>query len=184
MLPHMDDILADWAKVGTMLVVSHLMAGGDISDPNWQRGSLFTLLGFTAYHIATRNFIDTENFGQYKPIADDWLKVGTMLLVSRLLSGQSLDENWMRSSLFTLLGFTAYHLVTKHLVKGENLVAHEGIGNTINDVAKFGTMFIVAQLLQGGSLQNPGWQRNSLGTLAGFAVFNLVVSQLLKQLKA
>lgn len=180
MLPHMQDILKDWAKVGTMLVVSHLMSGGNIQDPNWQRGSLFTLLGFTAYNVATRNLVDTNNFGQYKPIADDWAKVGTMLLVSRLLSGQPLSQEWMKSSLFTLLGFTAYNLVTKNFVKGENISGNKGIAESINDAAKFGTMFLVAQLLSGGSLQDQAWQRNVVGTIAGFAVYNLLVSGLLK----
>lgn len=180
MIPHMNDIMNDWAKVGTMLVVSHLVSGGDITDPNWQRGSLFTLLGFTAYHLVTRNVIGTDGLGQYKPIADDWSKVGTMLLVSRLLSGQPLTESWMKSSVYTLLGFTAYQMVTKKFIQGDNFTGNAGIAATIDDVAKFGTMFLVAQMMAGGSFQDPAWQLNSVGTLAGFGVFNMLVKGLLK----
>ena len=176
----MQDIIFDWAKVGTMLIVAHVIAGGDIMDRNWQRASLFTLLGFTAYHIATRNFIDTANFGTYKPLADEWSKVGTMLLVSRLLSGLPFNEQWMRSSLFTLLGFSAYHLVTGKFVQGGNITANTGLAAAIDDAVKFGTMFIVAHALAGGDFGNRAWQINSLGTIAGFAVFQLLVRGILR----
>lgn len=176
-----NDILADWAKVGTMLVVSRLFSGENLQDPAWQRASLLTLLGFTAYHLVTKNLIDTEQFGEYKPIADDWLKVGTMMVVSRLLSGQPLDQAWLRGSLFTLIGFTLYNLLTKNFIKGEDIAQGPGVQAAIDDIAKVGTMLVSSQLLSGGNLTDPAWQKASLGTLLGFTVYDLLVKGILKQ---
>ena len=177
----MDNTLKDLAKVGTMLVVSRLFAGENLQGQAWQRASLFTLLGFTAYNLLTQYFLNTEQFGTYKAIADDWLKVGTMLVVSRLLSGQPLDQAWQRATLYTLLGFTAYQLFTKNFVKGADVSGVPEIQATVNDWAKAGTMLAVSHLLGGGSLQDRAWQRASLGTLLGFTAYNLFVKNLLGQ---
>ena len=50
-----------------------------------------------------------------KDVIDEWMIVGTMLLVSRALTsmatGQPLFTNeWATSSIYTLLGFTVYHI--------------------------------------------------------------------------
>jgi len=172
---NLQDIKNDWFKVGTMLVVSRVLSGGSLQDQAWQRSSLNTLLGFTAYHVLTKNLVDTARFGEFKPIADTWLKVGTMLVVSRLLSGGNLaDRTWQMSSLFTLLGFTAYHLLTSKLVKGDQLADNAAVVSSINDWANVGTMLVVSHLLGGGNLQNQTWQRSSLYTLLGFTAYNFL----------
>lgn len=182
MFQHFDDIKADWLKVGTMMLVSQLLAGGDIMDQNWQMASLYTLLGFTAYQLGTRNLVDTSIASEYQPIADDWVKVGTMLVVSRLLSGQPLDQAWMQSGAMTLIGFTLYHLITKKFIQGGSLTGNAGLADTIDDVAKFGTMFIFTQLVAGGALTDPNWQMTSAGILAGFAAYNIFVKGMLGNL--
>lgn len=169
-------ILNDWMKVGTMMVVSRILSGEGLQDPAWQRASLYTLLGFTAYHLFTNKFISTDGLDpMYKPIADDWLKVGTMLIVSRLLSGGSLyDRAWQMSSLYTLLGFTAYNLLTNKMVQGENYSENPAVVSSINDWAKVGTMLIVSRLLSGGDVRDNAWIRSSLGTLLGFTAYNFL----------
>jgi len=170
----------DWLKVGTMLVVSHLLSGGDIKDQDWMKASLFTLLGFTTYHLVTARF-DTSFAGNYKPIADDWMKVGTMLVVSRVLAQQPLDEDWMKGSLFTLLGFTAYHVFTKKFISTDTLSGtHKNIAD---DWLKVGTMMATKQALQGNSLSNSQWQKDSLNTLLGFNTYDAVVKPTLARLK-
>lgn len=181
MFAHKKDIINDWVKVGTMLVVSHLLGGGDLMDQNWQMASLYTLLGFTAYQVAVRDLVPTNAAGEYKPIADDWLKVGTMMVVSRLLAGESLqDESWQRASLYTLLGFTAYHLLTKRFVRG----GPGATGGALNDAAKFGTMFVVSRLLAGGALDDRTWQMASLFTIVGFAAYHFATVHLEKAINA
>ena len=178
-----NDILGDIGKVSTMLGVSRLFGKESLQDPEWRKSSLYTLLGFTAYHVLTKGLFSTENIQNptHRAIANDWIKVGTVMVISRILSGQPLNQEWLRSSLYTLLGFTAYNLFTKNLISGEKVSDTPGIQTTVNDIVKFSTMFIVSQLLSGGSLVDPAWQKASLGTLLGFAVYNLLVKGILKQ---
>jgi hypothetical protein len=176
----MQSIRNDWLKVGTMLIVSHLLSGGDLQNQEWMRGSLFTLLGFTVYHLVTAKF-DTTFAGEYKPIADDWMKVGTMLVVSRVLAQQPLDEAWMRGSLFTLLGFTAYHVATKKFISTDSLTGTQK--DVADDWLKAGTMMATKQLLEGKSLNDPQWQKGSLNTLIGFNTYDVVVKPTLERLQ-
>ena len=116
------DLVVDWVKFSTMFVVSRLLAGGDLGDQQWMMGCLYTLLGFTAYHMVVKKMIPNNAENEVmRRVLDTWLKVGTMLTVSRLLSGQALDEQWMMSSLFTLLGFNAMDAVVKDLVPLDNV---------------------------------------------------------------
>jgi len=175
MFPHQNEIVHDWVRIGTMLVVSHLLAGGDLMDRAWQMATLYTLLGFTAYRLVTQDLVPTHMAGDYRPVADDWAQFGTMMVVSRLLSGESLmDAAWQRASLFTLLGFSAYQLVTARFISG----GATATGATINDAAKFGTMFLVSRLLAGGDLMDRQWQMASLFTILGFATYNFATSRL------
>lgn len=167
----MKAIRDDWLKVGIMMIVSHILNGGSVQDQRWMQSSLYTLLGFTAYQLVTSR-LDTSFAGNYKPIADDWMKVGTMLVVSRLLARQPLDQVWLQSSLYTLLGFTAYHLVTKKFIKTDSL---GGIQKDVaDDWLKVGTMLGVSRALGGQSLQDNQWQRESLNTLFGFSTYDVV----------
>lgn len=176
----MKAIRDDWMKVGTMLVVSQLLNEGTLQDQQWMQGSLYTLLGFTAYQLVTSR-LDTSFAGDYKPIADDWMKVGTMLVVSRMLAGQPLNESWARSSLYTLLGFTAYHLVTNRLVDTSGL---SGVKKTVaDDWLRVGTMMGVSRALAGQNLQNDQWQKESLNTLLGYTAYEGVVKPTLEKLQ-
>lgn len=169
----------DWLKVGTMLVVSHLLSGGDIQDRDWMMSSLYTLLGFTTYHLVTAK-LDTSATGEYKPIADDWMKIGTMLVVSRVLAEKQLNQEWMKSSLFTLLGFTAYHIVTKQIIDTSGL--KEEHRDIADDWLKHGTASVTSRALQGEPLRDPTWQREVLNKMLGFNTYDLVVKPTLRKL--
>ena len=105
--------MADVLKVGTMLVVTRLLAGGDLSDATWLRNSAFTLAGFTAYNMVTAKMVSTGNLkGDSKQIADDWLKEGTMLIVSHLLKGGNpMDNRFLQSSVNTIVGLNAGNML-------------------------------------------------------------------------
>ena len=110
------DILNDWLKVGTMLIVSRLLEVRQdetvqFAERRWLEGALFTLLGFTTYHIVTKQYVTLTHSNEViRSIINTTLEVGTMLFVSRVLAGQSLDQNWLRSSLYTIAGFAAFPL--------------------------------------------------------------------------
>jgi len=180
----LDSILADRAlvtdlvKFSTMLVVSRLLVGGPLDNQSWMMSSLYTLLGFSAYHVVTKKAVpnDMEN-NIAKRVMYTWLRVGTMLVVSKLLSGEQLDEAWMMSTLYTLLGFNAYDVVVQDLVPG-NLSNNAGVNAALNDAVQVGTMSAVSRLLAGGELDER-WVMGTLYTIAGFAAYNLGTSALL-----
>merc|ERR1712227_409045 len=99
------DLIVDMVKVSTMLIVSRLLIGGDLSNESWITGSVYTLIGFASYHVPIK-----------KRVLNTWLKVGTMLTVSRLLSGQELNEKWMMESLYTILGFNTFDAIVLDLL--------------------------------------------------------------------
>ena len=172
------DIANDWVKVGTMLVVSNWLGGGSVFDRSWQKNSAYTLMGFTAYHLSTRNFLTPSGLeGPVKAIVDDTIKVGTMLMVSRLLSGDSLaDSNWLAASLATLVGFAVYNLVVSRYVVSSELTNNGKLQNVVDDWAKVGTMLVVSRLISCESVLDPKWVSSTLNTLVGFTAYDLVTS--------
>lgn len=173
-------IMDDWIKVGTMLVVSRLLAGQSVADSTWQFASLATLIGFTVYQLTFRQFVPTDDTGKLQGVADDWLKVGTMLAVSQMMTGGRLDSSWIKSSLFTLFGFTAYQLMVRPRVDTDEMRKdHASWAGAIDDALKFGTMFLVVQALKGGSLLDSAFITSSLFTILGFAAYQFGTSHLI-----
>ena len=172
------DLVVDWVKFSTMFVVSRLLAGGDLGDQNWMMSCLYTLLGFTAYHIVVKKMVpNTSENEVMRKVINTWLKVGTMLTVSRLLSGEPLNEEWMMSSLYTILGFNAMDAVVGDLVPLDG-IEHPGMKAVVTDALTVATMSTVSTLLAGGEL-NEKWMMSSLYTFAGFAAYDLGTSNLL-----
>jgi len=174
------DVLTDWLKFGTMFVVSQLLASKPLSDQAWIRSSLHTLLGFTVYDVLTKKLIkNTMTDGVMKTVFDTWLKVGTMLVVSRLLSGKSLtDPTWVRSSLYTLLGFTVYHAFVPKLIPNTGQAGP--IKDLIDDVLAFGTMFVVSRQLSGLPF-DAQWMKESAYSLVGFGAYDIFTKKFLQQ---
>lgn len=174
------DIASDWVNVGTMLVVSRWLTGGSVTDNGWQMGSLFTLLGFTAYHLTTKNLLPTSSLeGTKKAIADDWIKVSTMMIVSRMLAGGSFtDADWIRGSLATLVGFTIYQLVTANYVKGSELATNDKLQGVVDDWAKVSTMLVVSRILTCEAM-DANWVMSSLATLLGFTAYRVGTSHII-----
>lgn len=120
--PILRNIANDSLMFGTVLLSSHLldvwMGGADMFNAEWLSTSGIILVSFAAYQVFLNPFIPTDKLSVVvKPIADDWLKFGTMLVVARVLQGRSItDENWMLSVGFILVGFAGYNLVTKQLL--------------------------------------------------------------------
>jgi len=177
------DMVADWAKVGTMLLVSRWLTGGSLMDRSWQQSSLYTLLGFSAYQVVTRSLTPVGLTGAAKMVADDVLKVGTVMIVSRLLSGGNLsDRNWIMASLASLAGFIVYDIIVAKYVHGADVIGYAPAQTAVDDLVKVGTMLVVSRLISRQPLQDPAWMMSSLSVLAGFAAYDLVVSQVVEKL--
>ena len=171
-------LVTDWVKFSTMFVVSRLLAGGSLEDQSWMMASLYTLLGFTAYHVVVKKAVPNNSENEtMRRVVDTWLKVGTMLLVSRLLSGEALNEQWMMSSLYTILGFNAYDVIVRDMVP-TNLTENENVNAAITDAVVVSTMSTVSRLLSGEPL-NEKWMMGTFYTWAGFAAYDVGTSALL-----
>lgn len=163
-------------QFGTMFLVSRVLSQQSLNDTNWLKSVVLTLLGFAAYHMVVENTVNTSSLqGDLKAVVDTWLKVGCMLVVSRVLSGQSLqDREWMQSSVMTLVGFNAYTVLTSKLVdnSGKSGVARRVADNTLN----VATMLAVSRVMSNGSLSDGDWLKESLMTVLGFAVYDSFVA--------
>ena len=172
------DLVVDWVKFSTMFVVSRLLVGGDLGDQAWMMQCLYTLLGFTAYHMVTKKMIPNNSENQVmRRVMNTWIKVGTMLAVSRLLSGEPLDEEWMMSSLYTLLGFNAFDAVVQDLVPLD-MFPTETMKQVAIDALNVASMSTVSALLAGKKLDEK-WAMSTLYTFLGFATYDVGTSKLL-----
>lgn len=109
-------MVRDLAKVATMLVTVRVLTTQNVEalmDTNWLMSSAMTLAGFAAYHLVTKNLFDnSDKKGDWKQVSDDWVKVGTMLLVSHYLSGGDVtNKSFLQSSTNTIVGFNLGSLV-------------------------------------------------------------------------
>ena len=104
---------------------------------------------------------------------DDILKFGTMLVASRFLSGLPLnDNNWMKETASILAGFVTYDFVTIHAYDTSGFSTVNKLA--INDVIKFGTMFIVSRFLSGNEF-NSEWAMSSTGFIVGLLAYDYLL---------
>jgi len=108
---------------------------------------------------------------------NDVYKFGVAYVVAQLLSMKQLDKEWAMSTLLTLVGFVAYHVLTAKLVDSGKL-ASGSLKNALDDVLKFGTMLVASRLLAGGSVTDMAWLKETAYYLAGFVAYNLATSKL------
>lgn len=146
--PQIRTVLETVLKVGTMLVVSRLLARGSVTDQRWLRSTAFTLAGFATYDLVTHRAVPQGLTPAYRETAVDALKFGTMFAVSRALAGGDLtDEQWLRSSLYTIVGFAAYNLVGKQLFANilnmfNKSNVRAGVGELAGTVGSFAGEFV------------------------------------------
>jgi hypothetical protein len=186
------DILNDWLKIGTMMMVARFLELKYNSSNNrvqmnnglplhneWARASVFFLLGITTYHIVTKQILPlTSSNAVIQSVIDDWLKVGTALTVQRLLEGGKLEQKWLMSSLYTILGFTAFNVIGYKFVPP----VHPAYQTALTTFMKTGTMLVVSRLLEEKPFDNR-WVTSSACTLIGFASYDLVVSDYVRPLQ-
>lgn len=174
---HTRDIVVDVVETATVSLVSQWLSGGNLSDPSWQMAALYTMAGFVAYQLTTRQILVHDYTDVKGAIVNDSIKFGTMLAVSRLLGGGSLTEGaWIKSVVGTLVGFAAYNaFVAKH-VRGEDVASHPRLIGGVNVALKVGTMLLVSRFLSCEPM-TAQWATTSLITVIGFVMYQLVVSQ-------
>lgn len=95
----------DVTKFTTMLVVVRLLSGKPF-DGKWMMSTGAMMAGFIAYNLVVKKMISTGQLkGDMKQIADDWLQWGTMLIVSKLVSGGNpMDMNFLKQGVNEIVG--------------------------------------------------------------------------------
>lgn len=161
------DLQQNIMKFATMLSFSKSFS---TPDKEWQMATVYTLIGFAAYHAVTKKIVKNDFEGPMKAVVNTWLKVGTMLGVSRALTGKGFDEEFLMESAYTLIGFNV-HDVFMHKFMPE--IEHPILANIVGDAMVVGTMAIVKQTLLGKKLDQ-GFATSTIQTIAGFAVYDVI----------
>lgn len=166
-----------------------------LTDKDWLKASIITLLGFAVYQILVTRVVPTDNTTSMRMAVSDVLKFGTMLITVRLISGPTdfvsgrpmNADSWMEDSAFLLTGLVAYDFAVRHAFtwvasKTRGVVDIDSLSTNarvaLDDTLKYGTMFVVARWLGGDSFDNP-WLLTSGSFLAGLAFYNLVIAGML-----
>ena len=175
----LNGVKQDWYKFGVAFIVARLLTNQSLeglANKDWAINTLLVLLGFTAYRLLTVRLVDTKNVSNMKMrnALDDVLKFGTMMVVSRLLAGKSLnDKAWMKTSAMVLAGFVVFDLGT---VKATEYVSgSEKVKMAAFDAIKFGTMYGVSRYLEAGNFTRE-WAIESGAFIAGLVGFDLLLA--------
>lgn len=181
----MNNVKGTWAKVGTMLIVAHVLStylqnnGEGLFNQAWIQASLFTIIGFNTYEVIVSKMLQIDVEGaELQAVIDDTLKVATMMVVSTGLKGamngtNEFTDKWMKGSLYTLVGFAGYRLVTQKLVPEVDAA----YSDAINTQVQFATMMVISRLISGEPFDGD-YINSCLYTLIGFASYDLVVSKI------
>lgn len=171
---------SDLVKFSMMFVVSQWLESKSLANTNWILSSLGSLLGLTLYHFVVRKLVNTDRAGELKTSADDWVKFGTMLTISRLTQGKSIfDQTWAMATVAVLIGFTVYDVFVSKYLQGSQVATHPKLISSIDDIAKVGTMMVVSHMLTCGSLFDPKWALTVIATLVGFVSYDLLLSDII-----
>ena len=174
-------VQVDALEFGTMFIVSRALAEQSLLDMEWVKSSVLTIIGFAVFDIVVANAVNLDNANlkdELKEMVEMWMKFGTMMIVSRYLSGGSLqDQSWIKESIYTLLGFNTFTLVTKKFMQRNPAAAKlsPGAQKVISDWAMVGTMMLFSRIMSSQSITDPTWLKGSMLSLLGFTVYDVFV---------
>lgn len=189
------NILNDWIKIGTLLVVMEFLNGlgkkasfksdvvgtgsGYIPDhypmfnKDWWMALIFTLLGYATYHIVVKKFYNKNDSTVVNKTVNSILKIGTILFIARLLSTESItNSTWLNETLLQIIGFSIFSNVTTNYLPADMNPSYK---NLIHGTLQFSIVSILVQLMTGGSLTNSVWTKEWFYKFAAFAAYELVV---------
>lgn len=172
----LNNVRIDSGHFGTAMLTAQFLSGKSLSDKDWLKSSLLTLVGFAVYQVLVKHIIKTDNVSpvNVRSAIEDLLKVGTMLLVSRYLSGQPInDPNWLKESLFIIAGFITYDLAVVHVADTTKLAPR--VKASVDDVVKFTTMFVVSRWLSGNEF-NAEWAKGCVFYMTGLVAYDMILA--------
>lgn len=171
------EMVIDVVKNGTMLISSRLLAGGKLGDNIWEMSTVYVLVGFIVFHLVVKKIIPSHLIHQkslqraFKSI----MRIGTMFVVSRLLSGGEFNLKWGKQVIFILVGYAFYEIVTTRIVNTDGISSSQ-IKLVIEDTTKMITVAVISRALEGKSFTDNKWLLSVLFTIVGFAVYDVGIS--------
>lgn len=174
--------LNDVLKIGALLLGGRLLSKNSIMDTAWMSSTVFILIGFVVYHIIVRHIIDPMNFVDMITVRmafEDVFKFGIAFLVARIIAKRNdlnsvFERGWASEISIILAGLAIYDIVFSKLIMRFGHIGLFGISlYSLSDVFKFGTMLIVIQLFNGGSLNDPDWIKETAGALGAVAIYDI-----------
>ena len=123
----------------------------------------------------------------------DVIMMASVFLVQHLLDSQIhpmhpklFNDKWMKLTVAALLGFALHGVITNKIsfaINNNLNSSNMGIHNSIYDIVKFGTVFVVAEAVSAQLLGRPmdystKWQMASGLRIAAYCAFDMVESSL------
>ncbi len=144
-----------------------------LNTKDWAISALLVIVGFATYWLIVRKVIREEQFvsGDLRVALNTILYFGTMLVVSRLLARRPLNQEWMKSALYMILGFISYDVVVRKFVKP---AIDTKAGRVINDTLRWTVMFALATWLADRHYDR-FFYKELFSVLIGLGLFNAVV---------
>ena len=170
----------DLIKVSVMHTIARMYQGKSLST-DFMKDVLYDLAGFTVFHLAINPLIresheQIEN-GAVKDLYCTTVLITTVKIISALLAGKDIQgSDFITDLTYTLIGFALFDVFTKNIVEQQN-ITDELTKQIVNDIVKFGGMFIIIQLLNGKSLSDDKFIQGSVGSLLGFVVADFILMQ-------
>ena len=180
----LDSILADrdlvilQLKFATMFIVSRILAGGSLLSSEWMVEVIYLLLGLATYSLIIKKFVPkniTNN--NLKTLIEVNAMYGSMLIVSKLLSGNEFTSEWINSIIYILLGFTTYNIIIKDIIPYDKIKDNK-IKNSLKENIEIFTMSLVSQFLS-GKIYDLKWFYSTFYTVCGFITYHMLTSSIL-----
>lgn len=161
------DLHRNLLKFATMLTVSKAIS---LQDAKFITSTIATLVGFTAYHLVTKKINLPFQNEDLKNMSKTWMKVGTMLVVSRLYKGEKITNDFMMDSVLTLLGFNVADVLIPRILPDFQSTLVDKI---VTDIAVVLIMNVSKTLMSGGKVDMK-LLMSSAWTLSGFILYDLI----------
>ncbi len=169
----LQDLITDKAlhrnllKFATMLTVSKAVS---LQDAKFMTSTIATLVGFTVYHLVTKKIQLPIINPDLKRVSETWMKVGTMMLVSRLYQGGKITNEFLTDASMTLIGFNVADIIVPRFLP---TFQSKLVQNIVTDVAIVMISTVSKALLTKQRLSKELFM-GAMWTLSGFILYDLI----------
>ena len=170
------ELVVDILKLLTMLLVTRILSLGSIFDKSWIISSIYLIIGISIYHLLTKKIIKNRFTNEIvRKVTKTWLKVGSMFLFAKILSGEDFDFKWISSTICIIIGFNFMDITFKFMPF--HLILNNKIRNSIYDAIEIFCMSLISSFLIGKEI-NFEWFIVTLYTIIGYLFFEIFVSNI------